>query len=105
MWNDVVGVNLVGSFHTAKAAIPHLIAGQRGGAIVFTSSTAGLKGFGGIQGGGLGYAASKRGRPAKEPPPLPASRNLAVAFDAFDEEMAAIDKLLTSARGTKLSSP
>ena len=61
MWNDVVGVNLVGSFHTAKAAIPHLIAGQRGGAIVFTSSTAGLKGFGGIQGGGLGYAASKHG--------------------------------------------
>ena len=38
-----------------------LIAGQRGGSIVFTSSTAGLKGFGGLQGGGLGYAASKHG--------------------------------------------
>jgi SDR family mycofactocin-dependent oxidoreductase len=61
MWNDVVDVNLVGSFHTAKAAIPHLIAGQRGGSIVFTSSTAGLRGFGGLQGGGLGYAASKHG--------------------------------------------
>lgn len=61
MWNDAVGVNLVGSFHTAKAAIPHLIAGGRGGAIVFTSSTAGLRGFGGMQGGGLGYAASKHG--------------------------------------------
>lgn len=59
MWTDVVDVNLAGSFHTAKAAIPHLIAGARGGAIVFTSSTAGLKGFGGMQGGGLGYAASK----------------------------------------------
>ena len=61
MWTAVIDVNLVGSFHTAKAAIPHLIAGERGGAIVFTSSTAGLKGFGGMQGGGLGYAASKHG--------------------------------------------
>ncbi|MGB3476553.1 MAG: mycofactocin-coupled SDR family oxidoreductase [Mycobacterium sp.] len=61
MWTDVLDVNLVGSFHTAKAAIPHLIAGGRGGSIVFTSSTAGLKGFGGMQGGGLGYAASKHG--------------------------------------------
>ncbi|OBG53462.1 mycofactocin-coupled SDR family oxidoreductase [Mycolicibacterium fortuitum] len=61
MWSDAVGVNLVGSFHTAKAAIGHLIAGGRGGSIVFTSSTAGLRGFGGMQGGGLGYAASKHG--------------------------------------------
>lgn len=61
MWSDAVGVNLVGSFHTAKAAIPHLIAGGRGGSIVLTSSTAGLRGFGGMQGGGLGYAASKHG--------------------------------------------
>ncbi|CRZ19091.1 mycofactocin-coupled SDR family oxidoreductase [Mycolicibacterium neworleansense] len=61
MWSDAVGVNLVGSFHTAKAAIPRLIAGGRGGSIVFTSSTAGLRGFGGMQGGGLGYAASKHG--------------------------------------------
>jgi SDR family mycofactocin-dependent oxidoreductase len=61
MWTAVVDVNLAGSFHTAKAAIPHLIAGERGGAIVFTSSTAGLKVFGGSQGGGLGYAASKHG--------------------------------------------
>ena len=44
-----------------KAAIPHLIAGGQGGSIVFTSSTAGLRGFGGLQGGGLGYAASKHG--------------------------------------------
>ncbi|BBZ36182.1 mycofactocin-coupled SDR family oxidoreductase [Mycolicibacterium confluentis] len=61
MWNDVVDVNLSGSFHAAKAAIPHLIAGARGGSIIFTSSTAGLRGFGGMQGGGLGYAASKHG--------------------------------------------
>ncbi|MFA5708355.1 mycofactocin-coupled SDR family oxidoreductase [Mycolicibacterium sp.] len=61
MWTDAVGVNLNGAFHTAKAAIPHLLAGQRGGAMVFTSSTAGLRGFGGMQGGGLGYAAAKHG--------------------------------------------
>ena len=60
-WTDVLDVNLVGAFHTARAAIPHLIAGQRGGSIIFTSSTAGLRGFGGTQGGGLAYAASKHG--------------------------------------------
>jgi SDR family mycofactocin-dependent oxidoreductase len=60
-WTDVLNVNLVGAFHTAKAAIPHLIAGGQGGSIVFTSSTAGLRGFGGLQGGGLSYAASKHG--------------------------------------------
>jgi NAD(P)-dependent dehydrogenase (short-subunit alcohol dehydrogenase family) len=60
-WRAATGVILDGSYHTASAAIPHLIAGQRGGSIVFTSSTAGLKGFGGLQGGGLGYAAAKHG--------------------------------------------
>jgi SDR family mycofactocin-dependent oxidoreductase len=60
-WKAATGVNLDGAYHTAWAAIPHLLAGNRGGAIVFTSSTAGLRGFGGLQGGGLGYAASKHG--------------------------------------------
>jgi SDR family mycofactocin-dependent oxidoreductase len=58
-WRAVTDVNLDGAYHAASAAIPHMIAGKRGGAIVFTSSTAGLRGFGGLQGGGLGYAASK----------------------------------------------
>jgi SDR family mycofactocin-dependent oxidoreductase len=60
-WADVVGVNLTGAFHTAKAAIPHLVSGGRGGSIIFTSSTAGLRGF--PDGGAsiLGYAASKHG--------------------------------------------
>ncbi|UGT61984.1 mycofactocin-coupled SDR family oxidoreductase [Nocardia asteroides] len=58
-WTDVIGVNMSGAFHTARAALPHLIAGGRGGCIVFTSSTAGLVGMGGMDGGGLGYAASK----------------------------------------------
>jgi SDR family mycofactocin-dependent oxidoreductase len=60
-WRAATGVILDGSYHTAAGAIPHLLAGQRGGSIVFTSSTAGLKGFGGLQGGGLGYAAAKHG--------------------------------------------
>ncbi len=60
-WRVVNAVNLDGAYHAAWACIPHLIAGNRGGSIVFTSSTAGLKGFGGLQGGGLGYAASKHG--------------------------------------------
>jgi SDR family mycofactocin-dependent oxidoreductase len=60
-WDAVVGVNLTGAFHAVKAALPHLIAGGRGGSVILTSSTAGLRGFGGTQGSGLGYAASKHG--------------------------------------------
>src|SRR3546814_13655071 len=42
----------------------------------------------------FGYARPKRGRPAKEPPALPVSRYLAMAFDAFDQGIANIDRLL-----------
>jgi hypothetical protein len=42
----------------------------------------------------FGYVRPMRGRPAKEPPPLPVNRDLAAVFDAFDSEMAAIDNLL-----------
>jgi (+)-trans-carveol dehydrogenase len=41
-WQDMIDINLTGVWHTAKAAIPHLIAGGRGGSVVLTSSTAGL---------------------------------------------------------------
>jgi (+)-trans-carveol dehydrogenase/(-)-trans-carveol dehydrogenase len=44
-WRDVIDVNLTGVWHTAKAAIPHLIAGGHGGSIIITSSDAGLKPF------------------------------------------------------------
>jgi SDR family mycofactocin-dependent oxidoreductase len=40
-WDDMIGVNLTGVWHAAKAAIPHLRA-SGGGSIVLTSSTAGL---------------------------------------------------------------
>lgn len=45
----MTAVNLDGSYHAAFACIPHLIAGNRGGVIIFTSSTAGLRGFGGVE--------------------------------------------------------
>ncbi|MBY6412606.1 mycofactocin-coupled SDR family oxidoreductase [Rhodococcus sp. BP-252] len=44
-WKDMIDVNLTGVFHTAKVAIPTLIAAGRGGSIVFTSSIGGLKGI------------------------------------------------------------
>jgi (+)-trans-carveol dehydrogenase len=42
-WVTMLDVNLTGVWHTAKAAAQHLIAGGRGGSMIFTSSTAGLK--------------------------------------------------------------
>ncbi|MCW2523203.1 MAG: putative short-chain dehydrogenase, partial [Frankiales bacterium] len=44
-WQNMLDVNLTGVFNTAKAAIPHIKAGGRGGAIVLTSSEAGLKAY------------------------------------------------------------
>ncbi|HEY0804644.1 MAG TPA: mycofactocin-coupled SDR family oxidoreductase, partial [Pseudonocardiaceae bacterium] len=41
-WQDMIDTNLTGVWHTAKAAIPHLIEQGTGGSIVLTSSTAGL---------------------------------------------------------------
>jgi (+)-trans-carveol dehydrogenase len=44
-WRDMIDVNMTGVWLSAKAAIPHLIAGGRGGSIVLTSSVGGLKAF------------------------------------------------------------
>ena len=44
-WQDMIDINLTGMWHACKAAIPHLIAGGRGGSIVITSSDAGLKAY------------------------------------------------------------
>jgi SDR family mycofactocin-dependent oxidoreductase len=56
-WRDMIDTDLTGAWHAAKAAIPHLIAGGRGGSIVITSSDAGLKGFQNI----AHYVAAKHG--------------------------------------------
>ncbi len=60
-WADVIAVNLTGVFNTVEAVIPAMIERGRGGAIVLTSSTAGINGIGGPTRGGLGYAAAKHG--------------------------------------------
>ena len=44
-WQTMLDINLTGVWHTTKVAIPHLIAGERGGSIILTSSAAGLKGI------------------------------------------------------------
>ena len=59
-FRDVIDVNLIGAWNTVDAAIPALIEGGRGGSIVLTSSTQGLKASGADRPGLQGYAASKR---------------------------------------------
>ena len=56
-WQDMIDINLTGVWHTAKAAIPHLKAGGRGGSIVLTSSVAGLMAMENI----AHYASAKHG--------------------------------------------
>jgi SDR family mycofactocin-dependent oxidoreductase len=43
-WREMIDINLTGVWNTCKVALPHLVEGGRGGSIVITSSTAGLKG-------------------------------------------------------------
>ena len=43
-WQEMIDINLTGTWHTVKAAVPHLVAAGRGGSIVLTSSAAGLQG-------------------------------------------------------------
>jgi SDR family mycofactocin-dependent oxidoreductase len=58
-WPDVLDVNLTGTYNTVRLAAPRMIEQGRGGAIVITSSDAGITGIGGNTPGGLGYTASK----------------------------------------------
>jgi (+)-trans-carveol dehydrogenase len=57
IWNVMIDINLTGVWHTCKAAIPHVIAGGRGGSFVLTSSVAGLKAYQNI----AHYVAAKHG--------------------------------------------
>jgi SDR family mycofactocin-dependent oxidoreductase len=56
-WKETVEVNLTGVFHTVKAGLRTMVEQADGGAIVITSSTAGLKGFYGAP----AYNAAKHG--------------------------------------------
>lgn len=61
LWQDIVGTNMTGGFHVINATVPHLIAGGRGGVIVFTGSTAGVRPVANAGVGALAYTASKWG--------------------------------------------
>jgi (+)-trans-carveol dehydrogenase len=56
-WDDVVDINLKGVWNATRAVIPHMIEQGTGGAIVLTSSVAGLKGYPNTG----AYSASKSG--------------------------------------------
>src|SRR3954452_1681507 len=60
-WTDVIDTNLTGVYHAIRAALPAMREAGRGGSIVITSSTAGLKSSPADQASGLAYMASKRG--------------------------------------------
>jgi SDR family mycofactocin-dependent oxidoreductase len=56
-WGDMIDINLSGVWRTCKVAIPHLIAGGRGGSIILTSSVAGLRSYNGVS----HYVSAKHG--------------------------------------------
>ncbi len=45
LWQEMIDVNLSGVWKSVKAAVPHLLAGGRGGSIILTSSVAGTKAY------------------------------------------------------------
>ncbi len=56
-WDQMLSINLTSVWKTCKAAVPHLVAGGRGGSMILTSSMAGLRGYRGI----ASYTAAKHG--------------------------------------------
>lgn len=41
-WDTMIDINLTGAWKTVRAAVPHIVSGGRGGAVVLTSSLAAL---------------------------------------------------------------
>jgi len=60
-WQEVIDTNLTGVFHTVRASLPALQAGGRGGSIVLTSSSAGIRALANPTASAQAYAAAKRG--------------------------------------------
>ena len=56
-WQDLIDVNLTGVWLTCKVAVPHIIAGRRGGVVIVTASVAGHKPYATIS----HYVAAKHG--------------------------------------------
>lgn len=62
VWEQVIGINLTGVYHTVHAAVPTMIERGEGGSIVLTGSIAGLTGRGGTESGSWeSYTAAKHG--------------------------------------------
>ena len=59
-WRDVIDTNLSGAYYTLRVATDRIREGGRGGSIIMTSSTAGLRATANIGAAGNAYAASKR---------------------------------------------
>jgi len=57
VWNDMIDINLTGVWKTVKAAAKPMVERRQGGAVVITSSVAGLMGFGNL----AHYSAAKHG--------------------------------------------
>ena len=56
-WGEMIDINLTGVWRTVRAATPHMIAAGNGGAVVITSSVAGLRSYENVG----HYVASKHG--------------------------------------------
>ena len=61
VWQDILSTNLSGAWYAVSAAIPKIIQGGRGGVIILTGSTAGVRPTPGIAASGAAYTASKFG--------------------------------------------
>jgi SDR family mycofactocin-dependent oxidoreductase len=57
LWQQTIDTNLTGQWNTCRAAVPHIIAGGEGGAIVITSSAAGLQAYANV----AHYVSAKHG--------------------------------------------
>ena len=60
-WKDAIDVLLTGVYITVAAGIPKIVDGGRGGSVIITSSTAGLKSLVSGSAGSFGYGAAKHG--------------------------------------------
>lgn len=56
-WQDLIDVNLTGVWLTCKVAVPHIVAGSRGGVVILTGSVAGHRPYATIS----HYVAAKHG--------------------------------------------
>jgi SDR family mycofactocin-dependent oxidoreductase len=61
IWSDIIDVNLTGVWRTIEVVLPAIRAGGRGGSVVITSSSAGIKGVASDKAGAQAYTAAKRG--------------------------------------------